>query len=84
MTAIRWGGEVITYRSLCDRMHAYEAVVSRAGLSERAGLSAALMSLLPERARSLGAVGKAEWVADALAWLGRGAADSTARLPAAG
>ena len=76
MTAVRFAGDAITYGQLRERLCAYDRVASRAGLSELAGLSAALMSLMPEGRRTLTPAAQAQWVAEAMAWLGRESAEA--------
>ncbi|MEZ5210148.1 MAG: hypothetical protein R2768_03400 [Gordonia sp. (in: high G+C Gram-positive bacteria)] len=76
MTAVRLGGEAVTYGDLYQRVCAYDRVASRHALSENAALSAALVSFLPESVRRLAPEAQGRWVADAVMWLGRGLSGS--------
>ncbi|MFT4201607.1 hypothetical protein [Gordonia sp. (in: high G+C Gram-positive bacteria)] len=80
LTALRWGGEAVAHGVLRERVIAFDRVVSDAGLSETAAVTAALLSLMPESVRPREPRGQAELVADALAWLGRDRGGRTATL----
>ncbi|GAC66288.1 hypothetical protein [Gordonia soli] len=71
LTAVRFGGEAVTYGALAESIESYEAIMERNSMSRDSAFVAGLMHAIPSLSYIDGVVEFTRVFGEVLAWLGR-------------